>query len=110
MTFQKNFFFIFSTVLAGCCCSVLAKKTALSCTADTPVTQRALSIFSPWALSCLFVGDEELTVGGDVYQDAGGAEDEERKARELSKFSSQLLTEHAAPGTLVKVVSPSLPR
>lgn len=43
-------------------------------------------------------------------QDAGGAEDEERKARELSKFSSQLLTEHAAPGTLVKVVSPSLPR
>lgn len=42
-------------------------------------------------------------------QDAGGAEDEERKARELSKFSSHLLTEHAAPGTLVKVAFPSFP-
>lgn len=62
--FKSFYFFIFSTVLAGCCCSVLAKKTALSCTADTRVTQRALSIFSPRALSCLFVGDEELTVGG----------------------------------------------
>lgn len=86
------FIFIFSTDLAGCCRSVLAKKSALSCTADTPVTQRALSIFSPRALSCLVVGDEELTAGRDVHRDAGGAEDEERKARELSKFSSQLLT------------------
>lgn len=44
-------------------------------------------------------------------QDAGGAEDEERKkkkkgARESSKFSSQLLMGHAAPGTLVKVLRP----
>lgn len=43
-------------------------------------------------------------------QDAGRAEDEERKERELSKLSSQLLTEHATPGTLVKLVSPSLPQ
>lgn len=46
----------------------------------------------------------------DVDQDAGGAEDEEREkikeARESSKFSSQLLTGHAAPGTLVKVLRP----
>lgn len=86
--------------MSGCCCSVLAKKSALSCTADTPVTQRAPSIFSPRVLSGLFVGDEELTVGGgDVDQNAGGAEDEERKERDLSKFSSQRLTEHAAPET-----------
>lgn len=38
----------------------LAAAAALSCTADTPVTQRAPSIFSPRLLSCLFVGDEEI--------------------------------------------------
>lgn len=40
---------------------------------------------------------------------AGGAEDEERKARELSKFSSQLPAEHGAPGTLINVASPAAP-
>lgn len=94
---------------AGCCCRVLAKKSSLSCTADTPVTQRGPSIFSPRALSRLFVGDEESAVGGGVDQAAGGAEDEERKARELSKFSSQLLAEHGAPGTLIHVASPAAP-
>lgn len=46
------------------------------------MTQRGASIFSPRALSCLFAGDEESTVGGGVDKAAGGAEDEERKARE----------------------------
>lgn len=107
------YIFIFSTHLAGCCCSVLAKKSALSCTADTPVTQRALSIFSPPALSCLFVGDEELTVGGSGggwTKMQEGLRMKRGQARELSKFSSQPLTEHGAPGTRVQVARPSLPR
>lgn len=66
-------FFMFFIVIFSTDPAELAAAAALSCTADTPVTQRA-SIFWP---------------RGGGGKDAGGAEDEERKSEEgLSKFSA----------------------
>lgn len=74
------------------------KSSVRSCTADTPLTQRAPSIFSPLALSCAFAVLRRAGLGGkSVDEDA-----ETRKGRRgvrLYLDPSPPPEEHIAPGT-----------